>query len=126
GMLVYANNEIDTEYMLYIIDDLMADEELYTDEIKPIPEKIILFSAFPNPFNPITMVRFEIANENVLSLSLNVYTITGLLVETLVRGTIKPGEYAFPWYASQYASGVYIISLESNLGIQSQKIILLK
>jgi len=126
GMLVYANNEIDTEYMLYIIDDLMAGEELYTDEINPIPEKIILFPAFPNPFNPITMVRFEIANENVLSLSLNVYTITGLLVETLVRGTIKPGEYAFPWYASQYASGVYIISLESNLGIQSQKIILLK
>ena len=126
GILVYANNEIDTEYMLYIIDGLMTVEELFTEEINLVPEATSLFPAFPNPFNTVTTIRFTIANKNIGPFSLNVYTITGKLVEILAKEIIQPGHHEIPWYASQYASGVYIISLESNLVNQSQKIILLK
>jgi len=126
GILAYANNEIDTEYMLYIIDILLAAEDLNTAETNFIPGELILFPAYPNPFNSATTVLFMVRDENFVPLRLNVSDITGRLVKTLVRGTVRPGYHEIPWYASQYASGVYIISLESSLGVQSQKIILMK
>ena len=126
GILAYANNEIDTEYMLYIIDILLAAEDLNTAETNLIPGELILFPAYPNPFNSATTILFMVRDENFLPLRLIVFDITGRLVKNLVRGTVQPGYHEIPWYASQYASGVYIISLESSLGVQSQKIILMK
>lgn len=126
GVLVYANNEIDTEYMIYIIEDLMVEQELNAREENFLPKRVEIFPVFPNPFNSVATVTFSIENQNNTLLGLNVYTLEGRLVEALARKIFQPGNHKISWHASQYASGLYIISIESELGIQSQKIILLK
>ena len=49
GLLVYANNEVDTQYMLYILDVLLAGEDLNIQENNIIPDRMKLFPAYPNP-----------------------------------------------------------------------------
>ena len=123
GILAYANNEIDTEYMIYIIEDLLAGESLQMAELKIIPDQITIYPAYPNPFNPVTTIRFDIPNVETLSAaSLQVFDLNGRMVE----GVKEPGTHKIQWNAGHYVSGIYFARLESGSKIQSQKLILLK
>ena len=127
GILAYANNEIDTEYMIYIIEDLLAEESLQTDDLKIIPDQIIIYPVYPNPFNPVTTIRFDIPNVEMLSeASLHVFDLNGRMVETLVEGVKEPGIHEIQWNAGHNTSGIYFARLKSGSKIQSQKLILLK
>ena len=127
GILAYANNEIDTEYMIYIIEDLLAGESLQMDELKIIPDQITIYPAYPNPFNPVTTIRFDIPNVETLSAaSLQVFDLNGRMVETLVVGVKEPGTHEIQWNARHNTSGIYFARFESGSKIQSQKLILLK
>ena len=127
GTLVYANNEIDTEYMIYIIEDLLVDGSLQTFYSKIIPDEITLYPVYPNPFNPVTTILFDFSNIEMLSTaSLHVYDLNGRIVETLVQDLTEPGTHKVHWNAEQYASGIYFVRLGSGSKIRSQKLILLK
>ena len=127
GTLVYANNEIDTEYMIYIIEDLLVDGSLQTFYSKIIPDEITLYPVYPNPFNPVTTILFDFPNIEMLSTaSLHVYDLNGRIVETLVQDLTEPGTHKVHWNAEQYASGIYFVRLGSGSKIRSQKLILLK
>ena len=127
GTLVYANNEIDTEYMIYIIEDLLVDGSLQTFYSKIIPDEITLYPVYPNPFNPVTTILFDSPNIEMLStVSLHVYDLNGRIVETLVEDLTEPGTHRVNWNAGQYASGIYFVRLGSGSKIRSQKLILLK
>ena len=126
GKLVYANNEVDTEYMLYIIDDLMDAEELYAYQTDLVPERLTFYPVYPNPFNLKTIIRFDLLGQNNISLRLNIYDVTGRLVDKFLWGVFDPGEHTITWHANNYSSSLYIIAIESNFGIQSQKVFLLK
>jgi len=45
--------------------------------------------------------------------SLRVFDIAGSIVETLVNGTMESGQYEIQWDASQHASGIYFLKMES-------------
>ncbi len=93
-----------------------------------IPKMFQLYPTYPNPFNPITTIRFDIGvGEAIMHpLQLNIYDITGRLVETLAEGIINPGQHKIQWNASQYPSGLYVVTLKSVEFVQTQKAILLK
>jgi hypothetical protein len=93
-----------------------------------IPEKFRLYSAYPNPFNPVTTIRFDIGVGVIheLPLQLNIYDITGGLVEMLVNTNLNPGEYEITWDASHHASGVYFAVLQNGQNRQTQKLVFLK
>ena len=126
GILAYANNEIDTEYMIYIIEDLLAGESLQTDDLKIIPDQIIIYPVYPNPFNPVTTIRFDIPEGAANLLSLRIFDINGGLVETLMDGQREPGIYTVQWDGSDQPSGVYFSRLESGSTVAARKLILLK
>jgi len=126
GILVYANNEIDTEYMIYILEVLLAGEELVVGNPVAVPFQFELFPAYPNPFNPSTTIWFNIPVETWHATSLQIYDITGRVVETLVDGTLDPGTHEIQWNASEHASGIYFARLQSGSKVQSQKLILIK
>ncbi len=94
-----------------------------------IPGKFQLFQNHPNPFNPSTKIKFSIpANIKYTKskIELNIYDLTGKLVQCIFKGEIQSGHYEIEWNASQYASGVYFYSLKTNGYAETKKMILIK
>ncbi|MDP6685022.1 MAG: Ca2+-dependent phosphoinositide-specific phospholipase C [Candidatus Marinimicrobia bacterium] len=91
------------------------------------PTEFALFPAHPNPFNPVTTIRFSVSDvETLHATSLRIYDITGKLVETLVDGDLSPGNHSVKWNAQSQSSGVYFTMLKiENKQILSQKMVLL-
>ena len=90
-----------------------------------VPERLILFPAYPNPFNPSTTVRFSVLDTKQ-PLSLHIYDIDGRLIETLFSGYVMPGFHEFQWNARQYPSGIYFAMFRSGDIMQTTKLILIK
>jgi hypothetical protein len=83
-----------------------------------------LGGAQPNPFNPVTRIRYSIPNESFVKLS--VYDVTGRLLEHLVSGVRSAGEHMAQWDAAGKASGIYFYRLQVGDFVQTRKMILLK
>ena len=94
------------------------------DDIIELPKEFVLYPAYPNPFNPTTTIRFNIVVTDALLLQ--VYDITGRVVETLVNKRLISGEHEIIWNASNQSSGVYFVRLSNSTFRQTQKLILLK
>ncbi|MDP6533419.1 MAG: lamin tail domain-containing protein [Candidatus Marinimicrobia bacterium] len=89
-----------------------------------VPDMFQLYPAYPNPFNPTTSIRFSV--ENTDRYSLHVFDITGRVVDVLINGQVESGQHEIQWNASNHASGVYWVILESGGKSQNQKVVLLK
>ena len=119
------------------IFDLNSDEHLFLDVnfyagmvdiSKDIikPNQFLLFPAYPNPFNPLTTIRFNIPIETQNTTSLELFDVKGRPVESLVNRVLHPGEYKVAWSASGMPSGVYFAELVSGNYRQVQKLVLMK
>lgn len=91
-----------------------------------VPETTRLYPSYPNPFNPVTTIRFDIPVETHHNTSLQIFDITGRMVETLVNEKLEQGQHIIQWNASQHASGVYFLRMETAIFSKTQKMILLK
>ena len=89
-----------------------------------IPTEFFLYPAHPNPFNPVTTIRYSTKKDS--HLSLRIYDISGTSVETLVEENISSGDHTIQWNAKGMSSGVYFIKLQDLGNVHTQKIILLK
>ena len=94
-----------------------------------IPKKIHLYPSYPNPFNPITTISFDIPNTVVGKMnasSLHIFNIRGQRVETLLNETIKPGKHNIQWHPKNIYSGVYFIQFKYGEKVITQKITFMK
>jgi len=89
-----------------------------------IPESFVLHPAYPNPFNPITMIRFTVGT--LRATSLHIFDINGRMVDTLVDGMVESGDHEIRWDAENFSSGIYFIHLRVGDKSRSQKVIYLK
>ena len=96
-------------------------------EHRPVPSEFKLYPAYPNPFNPVTTIRFDIPDSKVSEkINLSIFDIRGREIESLISGYRLPGSYDMRWNADGYSSGVYFVRLIRGRTVESQKIILLK
>tara|TARA_S200000501_G_scaffold81790_1_gene73816 strand:- start:34746 stop:37253 length:2508 start_codon:yes stop_codon:yes gene_type:complete len=102
------------------------ENETVSTDIETTPEKFMLHQSYPNPFNPITTIKFDIGSVNAGLVTLKIYNIAGRNVATLLDKTLEPGLYEFQWNAINIPSGVYFSELTSGTQRQTQKMILLK
>jgi len=116
---------------LYSDEHLLLDVNFYAgmvdiskDLIKP--NQFLLFPAYPNPFNPLTTIRFNIPFETQHATSLQLFDINGRSVESLVNRVMQTGQYEIEWSASGMPSGVYFAELVSGNYRQVQKLVLMK
>jgi photosystem II stability/assembly factor-like uncharacterized protein len=89
-----------------------------------VPVNFTLSQNFPNPFNPTTNIKFDIAKTS--DVGITVYDILGKEVEVIVNQNLKPGSYETNWNASKYSSGVYFYRLSAGSFVQTKKMILTK
>ena len=88
-----------------------------------LPQNFSL-NSYPNPFNPVVRVSFAIPEMGFVSV--NIFDIRGQELATLANQNYEPGYYSVNWNASNYASGVYFISLKVQGSTITQKVLLLK
>ncbi|MBN8584999.1 MAG: T9SS type A sorting domain-containing protein [Ignavibacteria bacterium] len=89
-----------------------------------VPAKYNLYQSYPNPFNPVTNIKFDISKASAVKLE--IYDVTGRKVDELVNGQLNAGTYNAEWNASRFSSGVYFYTLSSGDFVQTKKMILVK
>lgn len=89
-----------------------------------LPAQHRLYENYPNPFNTQTKIKFDIASE--LFVRITIYEANGRMIETLVNDTLSEGSYAAVWNAGSYASGVYFCKFEAGNYTSTRKMVLLK
>ncbi len=101
-----------------------AIEVHITETLKPT--EFALAQNFPNPFNPSTVIQYQLPEP--ANVKLELYDITGRKVATLVDAWQTAGYYAFNLNGSAYnlASGVYFYRLTAGGFIATKKMVLVK
>ena len=79
---------------------------------------------YPNPFNPSTKISFGLPERS--NISLKVFNALGEQVAELVNGTLEAGTHSYNFDVSDLTSGIYIYSLQTDAGIISNKMTLIK
>ena len=90
-----------------------------------VANSVVLKGAYPNPFNPVTNIQFNVESMSA-NVEVNVLDIQGRLVDRLVNNEYGIGSHEIVFNAEQLSSGIYFIQLVSNQEVSYSKIILLK
>lgn len=89
-----------------------------------IPAEYKLYDNYPNPFNPSTIIEFDIPENS--SVSLNIYDVSGKLILQLLNDELSPGKFKYTLNGNNLNSGVYFIKFSSGQYTSVKKIVLLK
>ena len=102
--------------------------ELGVDTPSFVPGKFQTLSAYPNPFNPSITIQLELQNiiQTNMDAEVNIYDINGRFIQTLLESSIESGVHQITWHPQNISSGIYIVSLRTEMGIKSQKVLYLK
>ena len=74
-----------------------------------VPKSWNLLQNHPNPFNPLTTIRYELPQPGIVQI--HVFNVNGQLVETLVDAEQSAGVHQVSWEAVTNPSGVYFYRL---------------
>ena len=88
---------------------LTADLE---SAVVPLEHGVI--SVYPNPFNSSTTIRFSLASQSDITLTL--YDANGRLIEEIVSGSYKSGMHRLVWDGTDLPSGLYLGRLSVKSG----------
>jgi hypothetical protein len=99
---------------------------------REMPDELLLVSAYPNPFNPVTNITFGIENDGLVMVK--VFDVAGREVAELANGNYSSGYHVVNWNADSHSSGLYFLTITvdgftSGNGqhtVQTQKLMLLK
>jgi hypothetical protein len=88
------------------------------------PPRLALYQNSPNPFNPVTSIRFTLESSG--RVDLRAYDIAGREVAVIASGRMAAGPHEVAWNASGLASGVYFYVLRAGDSRISRKAVLLR
>jgi hypothetical protein len=97
-------------------------------EARPQPETIACRS-YPNPFNPMTTIRFTLPHAS--DVTLDIYNAAGQKIRTLATGSMEAGEHNVRWNGLldsgvSAASGVYIARLRAGNAVGTGRMVLVR
>lgn len=84
------------------------------DDNPTIPREIALYNNYPDPFNPVTSITFDLPEKT--NAKLEVYNILGRKVSTLVDDNLDAGKHKITWNGrddsgKELPTGVYLYKL---------------
>lgn len=99
------------------------------EESSIVPIEYQLYPVYPNPFNPQTTIKFDIARTSFAKVK--VYNILGKEITTLLEKELTPGSYSLSWEARDsngrlLPTGVYLIRFTADKYTKTIKTILMK
>ena len=112
-------------------DNVSMNVSTLTTEDEEIiaPTKFALLGNYPNPFNPVTTLRFDL--DYTSNVSVTVFNILGNEVITLQNGQLNPGTHSLQWNAlnrhgQRVPSGLYLYKVVSDARVLTGKMLLMK
>jgi len=112
------------EFPIDSFQDRFERSKAETDIILEESNSRCVISATPNPFNPTTTFSIQLLSSGQVNLS--IFDIGGCKVATLIDGFRNGGIHQVTFDATELPSGVYLYQLETELTIDSGKLVLLK
>ena len=93
------------------------------------PERLRIYNAYPNPFNPITSLSYDLPEEGLVNIT--IYDMMGRIVKTLVNGSQTAGFNSIQWNATNdrnepVSAGLYLYTIQAGEFRQTKKMVLLK
>ena len=89
-----------------------------------IPTEYNLAQNFPNPFNPSTIISYQLPERGNVDIS--IYDILGNLITKLVDREMEAGYHNVSWNAKNLSNGVYFYTIRSRDFVSTKKLLLLK
>ncbi len=108
---------------------IQSSERYILEKESALPETFSLYQNFPNPFNPITTLRYDLPEQAFVSLI--IYDMLGREVTQLVNTSQTAGFKSVKWNATDsmerpVSAGVYLYQIQAGAFVQTKKMVLLK
>ena len=94
-----------------------------------LPSRYKLYQNRPNPFNPVTVIEYELPED--AEVKLGIYDLLGQRVRELVCGRQKAGYYTVRWdgrddEGREVSAGIYLYRLEAGSFVKTRKMVLVR
>lgn len=89
-----------------------------------IPASFVINTLYPNPFNPVITLDIDIHQSG--DLRIEVYDVSGHLIEEINKGHVNNGKQSFQWSGNNSSSGMYFFKITDGYIVQIRKAVLLK
>jgi len=129
GLVYYRVSAVDHAGNEGEYSEVVSTSILGTDEEYLIPTEFALRQNFPNPFNPVTTLRYDLPQQSFVSLK--IYDIRGRLISVLVNNVQPAGFHSVLWKgtnanAEPVSAGMYLYTIEAEGYQKTRKMVLLK
>lgn len=102
--------------LVHLINESALDEML--------PEEFALHAPYPNPFNPSTTIKWDIAEAG--DVKINIYDLSGRLAQTIHSGYQEAGSYKRQINMFHNPSGIYLLHMVTSSYREVKKMLLVK
>ncbi|MDZ7722031.1 MAG: T9SS type A sorting domain-containing protein [candidate division KSB1 bacterium] len=125
----YMLEQVDTDGQTELFGPIEVMISTDVVDAQHAPEDYRLYSNFPNPFNPVTLIRYDLPLSGYTELT--IFDMTGRKIKSLVSAHQSAGQHVVRWDATDQmnepvSSGVYIYRLQAGKEIKSRKMMLLR
>jgi len=103
---------------------VVSDATALDEDGKGVPRHYALYENYPNPFNPGTLIRYDLARN--APVRLEIYDVLGNRVAVLVDGEQHAGTHQVRFEAGHLSSGVYYYRLTTPDYVQTRRMLLMK
>jgi hypothetical protein len=120
---------ITISYTIYGSDQEIISRGMQNIKLVAIPEEYALHYNYPNPFNPVTTMLYDLPETGHTRLI--IYDLLGREVHVLIDKVMDPGYYSTQWngrnsQGQTVGAGVYFYQIQANGFLQTRKMLLLK
>ena len=142
GVLIWINGvegtgtvQLDLFDLQNMDEHIIVDLNIYTGSTVGIdinsvfPKQMVLYPAFPNPFNPVTILRYNLPKDGLVNIT--IHDMMGRIVRTLENSKQAAGLKSIQWNATNdvghpVSAGPYLYTITSGYFKQTKKMVLLK
>jgi serine protease AprX len=112
--------------MKFLLNNASALRLEYSSQslTEEVPKVFALENNYPNPFNPITEIRYQ--TPEVIFVTLKVFNVLGEEIATLVNEVKQAGKHTVEFDATNYPSGVYYYRMSAGGFVQTKKLIVMR
>ena len=141
GVIAWTNGsgdgtiELDIFNLEYPNDNIILELLIDTEQLALIGkkndklQKFMIHSAYPNPFNPVTSLRYDLSEDGLVNIT--IYDMMGRQISTLFSGQQTAGYNIVQWNATNtfgeaVSAGLYLYTIHAGKFTQTRKMVLLK